>query len=66
MSMKATKYTVRIVIEVLSMDCVPSMLRNLAETIEGDPNRANASHGHIVEDDGDRLTFRVAKKQVEF
>ncbi len=59
--MKATKYTVTIVIEVLSLDSVEGMLPLAAAQIGNE-----VTTGVLRHDDGDEIRWDYTSKAVEF
>ena len=59
--MKATKYTVTIKIEVLSMYSVAGLLAEVNECIEKESQK-----GLIMKDDGDEVTWDTETNAVEF
>jgi len=59
--MKATKFTVTVTVEVLSMDCIHALL------MEANANIMNEfTNGSVTADDGDTVTWVTHKKEVEF
>lgn len=59
--MKATKTTVRIRLESLSIDTVAGMLADIAEQISN-----GAEHGSITFDDGDNMDWEITRIPVTF
>ena len=59
--MKATKYTLKIEAEALSMDCMYGLLIDAAQKIAEE-----ATGGELVMDDGDVVRWTTETKQVEF
>jgi hypothetical protein len=59
--MKATKYEVKITVDVLSMDSVPAMLYDTANRI-----KEEYVEGDLSADDGDKVRWETKSSQVEF
>ena len=59
--MKATKHTVSITVEVLSLDCVPSLVGEVGEMFV-----CENVGGSLIKDDGDSVTLSVISKEVKF
>jgi hypothetical protein len=59
--MEATKYTVTVTIECLSMDSVPALLRQVIEGVD-----TEAPTGAIFHDDGDQVEWITGKEEVDF
>jgi hypothetical protein len=57
--MQATKYTVTVRMEMLSLDCVPSLLADAQLLLSQEINSANLSH-----DDGDCVTVLIEQVKV--
>ena len=59
--MKATKFTVEIKIEVLSMDSIWGVFKSIADNLaRGD------TYAEIIHDDGDSYTVDVTSEALEF
>lgn len=58
--MKTNKVTVTITVEVLSTDCVPSMLQKAAQQYG-----ENYHNGSLIADDGDTVTWDTKTKNVQ-
>lgn len=59
--MKATKTTMTITIEVLSVDSIPALLSDVAERV-----RAEFPNGSLTACDGDHVEWKVEQKDVKF
>jgi hypothetical protein len=59
--MKATKYTLTIKLEALSLDCFPSLLDEALKQMYGETYDCK-----IYKDDGDSLELSLDKTPVEF
>lgn len=59
--MKATKYTITITVEVLSMEAAPAIISQTANAIEG-----SMPEGSLTYDDGDAVSWKTESKNVEF
>jgi len=59
--MKATKHTVTITVEVLSLDTVPGLLQECSEQM-----RKEYVNGELSADDGDKIKWEVKSVPVEF
>lgn len=59
--MQATKFTVTVEVEVLSMDVVPSLLTEVAEIIRNE-NRT----GSLLKEDGDFVKWGTKGERVDF
>jgi hypothetical protein len=58
--MKANKITVTVIVEVLSIDCVPGLLAQASEQINNEFH-----NGQLIADDGDTITWNTKSKPVE-
>lgn len=58
--MKAHKVTVKIKIEVLSVDCVPAILQACSNQIQQE-----AVNGKLVMDDGDTIKWKTSLRKVK-
>jgi hypothetical protein len=59
--MKATKYTLNIEIEVLSLDSVPGLLHEVTSHLESE-----VQSGILVFEDGDSVQWKTKSTNVEF
>lgn len=59
--MKAQKVTVRILIEALSIDCLPGLLTEVIENVRGEKE-----NGELRMQDGDHVAWETERKNVEF
>ena len=59
--MKATRYTVRITINVLSFASCPALIAEAMQSI-----RAETEEGSIGKSDGDEIFWDTSKKELEF
>lgn len=59
--MKATKHTVTITLEVLSLDVVQGLLQECSEQM-----RKEYINGELSADDGDKIKWEVKSTTVEF
>jgi len=59
--MKATKHTVTITVEVLSIDTVPGLVQECVEQM-----RKEYVRGELKADDGDTVKWELTSNQVEF
>lgn len=59
--MQATKFTVTIEVEVLSLDSVPGLLHEVAATMSGE-NRG----GSLLKEDGDFVKWGTKSERVDF
>lgn len=59
--MKATKYTVIITAQALSLDAIPSLIYEAAEKLRNEKGR-----GEIFMEDGDNVNWYIEKKDVDF
>ena len=60
--MNATKYSVNINIEALSLDSVPALIYEAIEQLRNNESVA----GTVIKEDGDTVDWTVRKKEVEF
>lgn len=58
--MKATKYTVTVTMEMLSLDVLPSLFGEAFDLLEQEANEAFLSH-----DDGDSVAITIEREAVE-
>jgi hypothetical protein len=58
--MKATKYTMSITVEVLSIDSINGLLTTLQEELHGEFTR-----GSLTADDGDTITWTVNQELLD-
>ena len=59
--MQATKYTVTVEVEVLSLDAVPALLEEVASIMQ----RENQS-GSLLKEDGDFIKWGTKGERVDF
>ena len=59
--MKATKRTLTVTIEALSVDCFPSLLIDLTEELSKE-----RLSGRLVHDDGDTIIWNTKQQEVQF
>lgn len=59
--MKADKVTVTIVVEALSIDCMPGLVDKAVDQI-----REEFENGMLVASDGDQVTWSTKRESVEF
>mgnify|MGYP003458126704 CR=1 FL=1 len=59
--MQATKFTVTITVEALSMDCLPALIYEVVENLQNE-NRT----GSLLKDDGDYVTWGTKGERVDF
>jgi hypothetical protein len=59
--MQATKFTVTVEIEVLSLEVVPSLLCEVTDNI-----RAENRSGSLLKEDGDHIQWGVKSERVDF
>ena len=57
--MKATKYTVTIVVEALSLDCVNGLVAQAVRQLDSEVVNGRLSH-----DDGDSVSWEVEMREV--
>ena len=62
--MNATKFTVYITVDVLSLDSVPALVGEVAN--EQLSPRAGSEEGRLRKADGDEISWRVKKEEVDF
>ena len=62
--MKAIKRTLKIEIEVLSVDSIPALIQDMQGCFCG--NGQEYLNGKLVSDDGDCITWEMAQETVEF
>jgi len=60
--MQATKYSVNINVEALSLDSVPALVYEAIQQIDENESMA----GTVIKDDGNTVDWTVRKKDVEF
>jgi len=60
--MQATKYSVNINVEALSLDSVPALVMEAVDQMDTNESMA----GTVIKDDGDTVDWTVRKKEVEF
>ena len=59
--MKATKYTMSLRVDVLSLDSIPALLVEASARIADE-----FTTGELVADDGDRIAWSIESKPVDF
>ena len=59
--MKATKHTITITVEVLSIDAAPAIINDMVDNL-----RQETIEGSIIKTDGDKVSWSTKSEKVDF